>query len=105
MADNLSEHVYPTREDHGAIRAPPFAPQFEHLCNRVNQVLLKVDGDKTKPLAPNNQYNTPSLPADAVSEGGSVDQYATHVSASSTKTAYIIPRDWIDLPPRAVNDI
>jgi hypothetical protein len=34
-----------------------------------------------------------------------VDEYATHVYAISTKTAYIYPRDWIDLLPRAFNDI
>jgi hypothetical protein len=37
--------------------------------------------------------------------GGSVDEYATHVFAHSTKTANIDPRDWIDLFPRAFNNI
>jgi hypothetical protein len=66
---------------------------------------LKVDGDQTKPPAPTKQHNIPSIPADAISEGGSVDEYATHVYASSTKTAYIDPRDLIDLLPGAFNDI
>jgi hypothetical protein len=34
----------------------------------------------------------------------SVDEYATHVSANSTKTAYIDRRDWNDLLPRAFKD-
>jgi hypothetical protein len=34
-----------------------------------------------------------------------VDEYASHVSANSTKPAYIDPRDLIDLLPRALNDI
>jgi hypothetical protein len=33
------------------------------------------------------------------------EYYATNVSANLTKTAYIDPRDWIDLLPRAFNDI
>jgi hypothetical protein len=70
------------------------------LYDFVNQLLLKVDGDKTKPPAPTKQHNIPSVHADAVSEGGSVDEYATHVYANSTKTAYIDPRDWIDLLSR-----
>ena len=104
MADNLPEHLYPTGDDSGDIRAPPSAAQFENLYDLVNQLLLKVDGDQTKPPAPTKQHNIPSVPADAVSEGGSVDEYATHVSAHSTKPAYIDPRDWIDLLPRAFND-
>jgi hypothetical protein len=45
------------------------------------------------------------VPADAVSEGGSVDEYATHVYANSAKTAYIDQRDYIGLIPRAFDDI
>jgi hypothetical protein len=60
----------------------------------------KVDGDQTKPPAHNKQHNIP-----AVFEGGSVDEYATQVYANSAKTAYIDPRDYIDLLPRAFNDI
>jgi hypothetical protein len=81
MADNLPEHLYPTGDDSGDIRAPPSAAQFENLYNLVNQLLLKVDGDQTKPPAPTKQHNIPSVPADAVSEGGSVDEYATPLSA------------------------
>jgi hypothetical protein len=105
MADNLTEHLYPTGDDNGDIMAPPYAAQFENLYNLVNQLLLKVDGDQTKPLAPTKQHNIPSVPPDAASEGGSVDEYATHVYANSTEPAYIDPRDWIDLLPRAFNDI
>jgi hypothetical protein len=68
-------------------------------------MFLKVDGDQTKPPAPTKQHNIPSIPADAISQGGSVDEYATHVYANSTKTSYIDPRDEIDLLPRAFNDI
>jgi hypothetical protein len=93
MAYNLLEHMYPTRDDSGDIMAPPSAAQFKSLYNLVNQLLLKVDGDQTKPPAPTMQHNIPSIHADAVSEGGSVDEYATHISANSTKTAYIDPRD------------
>jgi hypothetical protein len=89
----------------GAIRAPPSAAQFEDFYNLVNQLLLKVDIDQTKALAPNKQHNIPSLPANAISEGVSVDEYATHAYANSTKTAYIDPRDWIDLLPRAFSDV
>jgi hypothetical protein len=63
---------------------------------------MKVDDDQTKPLAPSKHNNVPSLPTDAVSEGGSVDKHATHVFPNLTKTAYIEPRDMIDLLP---NDI
>jgi hypothetical protein len=35
MADNLPEHIYPTRDDGGAIMAPPYAAQFEDLLNLV----------------------------------------------------------------------
>jgi hypothetical protein len=66
---------------------------------------MKVDGDQTKPPAPTKQHNIPSVRADAVSEGGNVDEYATHVYANSTKPAYIDPRVWIDLLPRAFSDI
>jgi hypothetical protein len=34
-------------------------------------------------------HNIPLVPADAVSEGGSVDEFAIHIYANSTKTAYI----------------
>jgi hypothetical protein len=105
MADNLPEHLYSTRDDSGDITAPPFATHFENLYNLVNQLLMKVDGDQTKPPAPTKQHSSPSLHADALSECGTVDEYATLVSANSTKPAYIDPRDWIDLLPRAFNDI
>jgi hypothetical protein len=97
--------MYPKGDDSGAMRAPPSATQFQELYNLVNQLLLKVDGDRTKPTAPNKQHNIPSVPADTISEGWGVDEYATHVSANSTKTTYIDPRDWIDLLPRAFNGI
>jgi hypothetical protein len=51
------------------------------------------------------EHNIPTTPADVVFEGGSLDEYATHVYDDSTKTAYIYPRDWIDLLPRAFNNI
>jgi hypothetical protein len=105
MANNLPEHMYPTEDDIGDIRAPPSTAQFEDLHKLVNQLLLKVNGDQTKPHAPTKQHNIPSVPADPLCEGGSVDKYATLVSANSTKTVYIDPRDWIDLLPRALNDI
>jgi hypothetical protein len=85
MANNLPQHLYPTRDESGAIMAPQYVTQIEELYNVANQLLLKVDGDKTKPPSPNKQHNIPSLPADAISEGGSVDEYATHVYANSTK--------------------
>jgi hypothetical protein len=66
---------------------------------------VKVDADQTKLPAPNKHHNTPSIPADAICEGGNVDEYATHVYANLTKTAYIDPQDWIDLLTRAFNDI
>jgi hypothetical protein len=95
MADNLTEHMYPTGDDSGDIRAPPYAAQFENLYNLVNHLLLKVneDRDQTKPPAPIKHHNIPSVHADAVSECGSVDEYATPLSAHSTKPAYIDPRD------------
>jgi hypothetical protein len=105
MADNLPEHIYPTGDDSGDVRAPPSAAQIENLNNLVNPLLVKVDGDQTKPPAPTKQHNIPSVHADAVTEGGSVDEYATPVSANSTKPAYFDTRDWIDLLPRAFNDI
>jgi hypothetical protein len=105
MAYNLPEHMYLAGDDSGDIRAQPYAPQFENLYNLVNQLLLKVDGDQTKPPAPTKQHNIPPVLADAVCEGGSVDEYATHVSAKSTKPAYIDPRDMIDLLPRVFNEI
>jgi hypothetical protein len=55
--------------------------------------------------APNKHHNIPSEPADALSEGGSVDDYPTHVCANSMKTAYIDPRDRVDLLQSAFNDI
>jgi hypothetical protein len=88
MAHNLPKDMFPTWDDLGAIVAPPYATQVEDLYNLVNQLLLKVDGDQTKPPAPTNkQHNIPSTLADAVSEGGSVEEYATHVCANSTETA------------------
>jgi hypothetical protein len=66
---------------------------------------MKVDGDQAKLQSPHKHYNIPSIPADAVFEGGCVDEYATLASANSTKTAYIGPRDWINFLPRAFNDI
>jgi hypothetical protein len=41
------------------------------------------------------------VPADAVSEGASVDEYVTHVYVNSA----IYWRDYIDLIPRAFDDI
>jgi hypothetical protein len=75
------------------------------LYNLVNNLLLKVDGDQTKSPAPTKQQYILFVPADARFEGGSVDEYATLVSANKAKTAYIDPRDWIDLLPRAFYDI
>jgi hypothetical protein len=97
--------MYRTGEDNGAISAPPSTKRFEDLYNLVNHMLFKVDGDRRKPPAPNKQHNIPSIPADGVSKGGSVNKYATPIFAVSIKTAYIDPRDWIDLLPRAFNDI
>jgi hypothetical protein len=105
MADNVPKHLYPTRDDNITISTPPYATQFEGLYNLDNQLLLKVDGDQTEPPSPNKQENIPSIPADAAFEGGNVDEYATPISANSTKTAYIDPRGCIDLLPRAFNDI
>jgi hypothetical protein len=93
MANNLQEHLYPTWDDSGDIRAPPSAAQFENFYYLVNQLLLKVDVDQMRPPAPTKQHNIPSVPADAESEGGSLDEYATHLYANSTKTAYIDRRD------------
>jgi hypothetical protein len=97
--------MYLAEDDNGAITAPPYAAQFENLHNLDNLVLSKVDGDHTKPQAPNKQHNIPSVLADSVFEGGSVDEYATYIYANSTKTAYIDPREWIDLLRRAFNGI
>jgi hypothetical protein len=105
MADKLPEHLYPTGDESGDIRAPPSATHFENLYNLVNHMLLKVNGDQTKPPASTKQHHIPSVPADAVSKGGSVDEYATPLFAHSTKPVYIDPRDLIDLLPRAFNDI
>jgi hypothetical protein len=63
MADKLLEYMYSTRDANGDIRAPPSASQFEDLYNLVNELLLKVDGDQTTPMAPNKQHNLPSVPA------------------------------------------
>jgi hypothetical protein len=87
--------MYPTRDDNGDVISPPSATHFENLSNLVNKMLMTVDGDHTKPRAPNKKHNIPSVPADAVSKGGSVDEYATHVFVEFTKTSYIDPRDWI----------
>jgi hypothetical protein len=97
--------MYPTRDDNGDIRAPPCAPQFKNLHHLVSHLLLKVDDHHTKPTSPNKRRNIPSLPADAVYEGGSVDEDATHAVAQSIKTTYIDPREEIDLLPRAFNYI
>jgi hypothetical protein len=70
MADNLPKHMYPTRDDSEAIRAPSYETQFEDLYNLVNQLLLKVDGHKTKLLAPSKQHSIPPVPADVVSNKG-----------------------------------
>jgi hypothetical protein len=94
----------PTWNDNGDVKSAPFATQFENLCNLAIHMLLKVDNDQTKPPAPNKHDKVPSIPADAVSEGGSVDEYATHVFPNSTKTAHIDPRDCIDSLPRAFNE-
>jgi hypothetical protein len=56
-------------------------------------MLLKVDGDHTKPPALNKQSDIPQVPADAEYGGGSVDEYSRLVFVNSTKTAYIDPRD------------
>jgi hypothetical protein len=55
-------------DNNGDIKAPPYAVQFENLYNLVNQLLLKVDVDPTKPPTPNKQHNIPSFPACVVSE-------------------------------------
>jgi hypothetical protein len=105
MADNLQEHIYLIWDNNGDIRAPPFAWQFDNLYNLVNELLLKVDGDRTKQRIPNKHNNIPSIHTDVGSEGGSVHEYATPVYSSSSKTTYIDPRDRFDLIPRALNDI
>jgi hypothetical protein len=97
--------MYPTWDDNEAIKAPPSASQFDDLYNLDNQLLLKVDGDQTRPPALNKQHNIPFVPADAVSVGGSLEEYATHVFANSTKTVHVDPRDGIDLLPKSFNDI
>jgi hypothetical protein len=91
-------------DDSGDIRAPPSPSQFENLYSLVNQVLLKVDGEQAKHLAL-NKHNNMLFPGGAVSNGASAGEYATNVSTNSTTAAYIDPRDWIDLPPSAFNDI
>jgi hypothetical protein len=92
MADNLPEHMYPTWDDNGGIKAPPYASQVENFYNHVNRVLLMVDDDHAKPLAPpKKQYAIPQVSADAEYRGGSVDEYATLVFVNSTKIAYIDP--------------
>jgi hypothetical protein len=53
----------------------------------------------------NKQHNIPSLPADAVFEGRSVDEYATHAYFKSTRTTCADPCDWINFLPIAFNDI
>jgi hypothetical protein len=75
--------------------------------NIFNHLLIKVDGDQTKPPAPSNkQIYVPSISAHVVFESRSVDDYATPIYASSNKAACIDPRDLIDLLlPRAFNDI
>jgi hypothetical protein len=88
--------MYPTRDDNGDVRSPPFVTQFENLCSLVNQQLPKVDGDLTKPQTPYKDHYNSSFPVDAVFVGGTEDEYATHVAADSTRTAYIHPLDWID---------
>jgi hypothetical protein len=75
MANNLQEHMYPTEIDNGSIMAPP----FEDLNYLVDELVLKVDGHETNPLAPKKQHNIPSVPADAIVGGGSVDEYTTPV--------------------------
>jgi hypothetical protein len=105
MAYSLSEHMYPTGKDIGDILAQPYVAQFRKLYNSVSHLLMTADGDQTKQRAPNKQNNIPQVPADTVSEGGSVDEYATRVFASSAKTAYIDPRGWIGLFHVAFNDI
>jgi hypothetical protein len=98
--------MYPTRDDSGDARSPPYATQFENLCKLANKLFIKVDGDQRKSPFPNKQHNIPAVPADAAYEGGSVDEYAMPIAAISTKTAYIDPRDKIDFLPRVVfNDI
>jgi hypothetical protein len=60
MADNLQEPMYPTRDDNGTIRAPQSTAEFEDLYNLVNPLLLKVDGDHTKPSTPDKQHDLQS---------------------------------------------
>jgi hypothetical protein len=43
---------------------------------------MKIDGDLTKPRAPNKEQNIPPIPANAASEVGCVDEYAMLVYAS-----------------------
>jgi hypothetical protein len=95
----------PIGDDNGDVRSPSSAAQFENLCNLDNHLLLKVVSDQTRPQAPHTHHNILIVPSDAVFKGGSVEEYATHVFAISTKTAFIDPRDYIDLLPRAFNDI
>jgi hypothetical protein len=65
--------MYTAWDDNGKILAPLFASHFENLYSFVNQLLMKVDCDQTKPQALNKQHSIPSIPADAVSKGGNVD--------------------------------
>jgi hypothetical protein len=51
----------------------------------VNKLILKIDGDQTRPPTSYKHHNIPLVSADAVYEGGSVDEHATHAFA---KTAY-----------------
>jgi hypothetical protein len=98
--------MYPIGADSNDVRSPPYATKFENLYNLVNHLLFRVHGDQTKPPTPHKHHNKPLVPSDAVFKGGSVEEYATHVLSNSTKTAYIDPRDWIDLIPTiAFNDI
>jgi hypothetical protein len=85
--------MYPTRDESGDAKSPPPAAHIENLCNLVKKLLKKADGDRTKPQAHNKQHNIPLIPGDTVSEGGSVNEYATLIFAKSTKTKYIDPRD------------
>jgi hypothetical protein len=83
--------MYLTWDDNGDVGSPLSATQFENLYIFVHNVLLKVDGDQTKPPAHVKEHANPLIPADAVFEGGSVDEYATPISANWTKTAYVNP--------------
>jgi hypothetical protein len=106
MAHNLPQHICRTEgDDNGDVKSSPCATHFENLYNLTCYPIALVDGDRTKPPPPNKQHNIPSAPANAVSTGRSVDEYATHVCVNSTKTTYIDPCNLIDLLSRAFNDI